>query len=249
MNQQEQLQQAHYNRIFHAYEAHYDDACSQRYRERFFFKPMFRGVALGNVEALDAMCGGGSATGYLLTQGARVTGLDISEAAVELYRRRWPQCRAIRSSVLSSGFPNNAFGCVAIIGGLHHLHPEVPAALQEIHRILKPGGILCFVEPHQGSLPDRVRRRWYPRDPLFERNERAIDLEAIKSLFSDRFLFRQEKYGGSIAYLFVLNSLVLRIPLGLKHWYTPLLLAIEATLSPLLGKQFSCFTLCQWEKR
>ncbi len=249
MNQQEQLQKAHYDKIFQAYEAHYNDGCSQRYRQRFFFQPMFRGVTLGGVDALDAMCGGGSATGYLLARGVRVTGLDISKAAIQLYHQRWPHSRTVCSSVLNSGLPDEAFDCVAVIGGLHHLHPAVNAAIQEIHRLLRPGGLFCFIEPHQGSLPDRIRRWWYRRDPIFASNEHAIDLEAIKLLFANRFRFRQEQYGGNIAYLLVLNSMILRIPLGLKPWYTPPLLAVEAFIRPLQGKRFSCFVVCQWQKR
>ena len=42
-----------------------------------------------------------------------------------------------------------SFDCVAVVGGLHHIHPNVKAAVREIHRVLKPGGHFCFMEPHK----------------------------------------------------------------------------------------------------
>src|SRR6266581_1635280 len=60
------------------------------------------------------------------------------------------------------------FDAVFITGGLHHVHPNVAGAMAEIHRILKPGGWLCFYEPHTGSMADLVRRLWYRVDHLFE---------------------------------------------------------------------------------
>ena len=42
----EREQSEHYDRIQDAYEAHYDDASSQRYRRRFLYEPLFSGIDL-----------------------------------------------------------------------------------------------------------------------------------------------------------------------------------------------------------
>src|SRR5713101_3331304 len=156
----EELQELHYDRISPQYELHYGDPCSQEYRDRFINQPMFAGIDLHGLDVLEAMCGNGQTTEFLLSRGARVTGLDISTAeidSIDSFQQRWPGSDATCGSMLSSGFAGDSFDCVAVVGGLHHFHPHLSDALREIHRILKPGGRFCFAEPHQGSLPDRVR--------------------------------------------------------------------------------------------
>ncbi|MGE0129700.1 MAG: class I SAM-dependent methyltransferase [Blastocatellales bacterium] len=239
----------HYDRIANEYEAHYDDPCSQRYRDKFFHKTMFEGVNLSGMKVIEAMCGSGQTTQYLISQGAQVTGLDISGEAVSSFNKRWPECQAVCASMLDSGLDNDSFDAVAVVGGLHHLHPHLDAAISEIHRILRPGGYLCFAEPHKGSLPDVIRQWWYKHDSLFANNEEAIDLKAMKSEFASRFTFNLERYFGNAAYLLVLNSLVFRIPLKLKPFYTPTLLHLESLIGPLQGRLLSCFAVCQWRKK
>jgi SAM-dependent methyltransferase len=244
----EQLQKLHYERIGTEYESHYGDAGSQRYRERFIHEPMFAGIEFGGLNVLEAMSGSGQTTEHLLSKGARVTGLDISREGIDSFVRRWPQCDAICASILSSGLPDNTFDCVAIVGGLHHLQPNLSEAVTEIHRVLKPGGYFCFAEPFKGSLPDLVRSFWYKHDKLFAANEASIDLGEMKQEFATRFSFIDEMYLGNIGYLFVLNSMVFRIPVRLKPLYTPIVMAGESFLNRFVGKWSSCFVVCQWQK-
>jgi SAM-dependent methyltransferase len=129
------------------------------------------------------------------------------------------------------------------------MHPNVDGAIDEIHCILRPGGYLCFVEPHKGSFPDLIRRWWYKRDHLFADNEEAIDLSEMKRKFASKFTFNRERYLGNVAYLLVMNSLIFRIPLKLKPFYTTPLLFIESLINPFQGKLSSCFVACQWRKK
>src|SRR4029079_13137889 len=82
----ELLQQEHYDRIAADYEAHYSDEWSVEYRRRFIYEPMFDGLNLADMQVLDAMCGSGQTTRFLLTRGASVTGLDISNEVVETFQ-------------------------------------------------------------------------------------------------------------------------------------------------------------------
>jgi SAM-dependent methyltransferase len=211
---------------------------------------MLQGVDLSGREVLEAMCGSGQTTGTLLARGARVTGLDISEASIESFRNRWPGCRTVCASIATSGLADDSFDAVVVVAGLHHLHPDLDRAIDEIHRVLKPGGMFCFVEPYGGgALPDAFRRLWYKVDPLFLDNEAAIDIDRMRDANAGRFEFVKETYGGNVAYLLVLNSLIFRVPLGLKRLYTPLALRLEEGLAPVLGKSFACFVLGQWRKK
>lgn len=245
----EQQQESHYNTIAAEYEAHYSDASSRDYRRRFIYEPMFAGLELSERNVLDAMCGSGQTTEYLLDHDASVTGLDISGEVIESFQSRWPQARALRRSLFKSELPADSFDCVAIVGGLHHIHPYVSEGLHEIHRVLKPGGYFCFMEPHTGSFPDVVRKIWYRHDRLFADNEAAIDLVSLEREFADKFTVRKVKYQGNVAFLLVLNSLVFRIPAGWKPYYSRPLLTVEAALNHFQSKLTSCFVVAQWQKQ
>jgi SAM-dependent methyltransferase len=244
----EELQKIHYERIGTAYASHYGDDCSRQYRERFIHQPMFAGLDLRGLNVLEAMCGNGQTTEFLLSQGAKVTGLDISLTEIDSFKQRWPNCEAKCGSILDSGFASASFDCVTIVGGLHHMHPHLGEAVSEIHRILKAGGSFCFAEPYQGSLPDLVRSYWYKHDNLFAANEASIDMKSLKNDFATAFSFDSERYLGNVAYLLVLNSMVFRIPVRLKPLYTPIVMAGESLINRLTGKWSSCFVVCQWQK-
>jgi len=245
----EAAQRAHYNRIGNDYEVHYDDPWSRRYRDRFINGPLLAGLDLRGRRVLEAMCGAGLTTQTLLDRGAEVTGLDISDTCIESFRRNWPTCEAACASIAQSGLPSESFDAVVVVGGLHHLQPNLEPAFNEIHRLLKPGGSFCFFEPHAGSLPDVFRQQWYKRDMRFARNEAAIDLDELQRIYADKFEFVSQYYGGNLGFLLVFNSFVFRIPLGLKPYYSPAVLRIEAALARLQQKRLACTVICQWRKR
>jgi SAM-dependent methyltransferase len=249
VSREEQEQEAHFDAWQEAYERHYDDQWSARMRRRFYMEPALRGFDLAGRQALEAMCGSGQSTGFLLERGALVTGLDISAAMMESFQRRWPACRAVTASVLDTGLPGASFDFVLVVGGLHHVHPYVKDAVREIGRLLKPGGVLAFVEPHAGSLPDLARRAWYKRDPLFLANEASIDVRKLVRDFAADFELLHEEHHGGPGYLLVINSLILRIPHALKRWYAPPMILVDRLLDPFLGRRLGCFVVVQLRRR
>ena len=246
----EGTQRQHYNRIAADYEAQYGDPDGLTYRERFLYEPMLAGLDLERRSVLEALSGSGHATSYLLTnKKALVTGLDISEQAIESFKRRWPQCQAICAPITESGLPDESFDCIVVVMGLHHLHPNLSDALREIHRLLRKGGSFCFTEPHRGSAFSSLRALWYRHDPLFAENEEALDIEALKHEFENLFEFRMEQHVGSVAYLLVLNSMIFRAPLWLKRIYSPTLMRLEKMLSGFHSRTLSLGVICQWQKK
>ena len=164
-------------------------------------------------------------------------------------RRRWPQGQAVCASITNTGLPAESFDAAVVVGGLHHLQPNVAQGIDEIHRLLRPGGWFCFLEPHTGSLPDWFRRQWYKRDMRFARNEAAVDLESLKARYADRFDFVKELYCGNLGFLLVYNSMIFAVPLRLKPLYTPMLLRLESAINRLQGRRLACIVICQWRKR
>lgn len=245
----EARQQAHYDRIGALYEAHYADKWSNQYRHRFLYDPLVAGVELEGRKVLDAMCGSGQTAEFLLSRGAETFGLDISGQVIEQFRAKLPTATGVRGSILKADFEDGCFDAVFITGGLHHVHPNVAAAMTEIHRILKPGGWLCFYEPHTGSMADMVRRLWYRIDDLFEENEAAVDIKRLMEQNRERFDFVTTRFLGGPAYLIVFNSMVFRIPLRLKARITRPVMWLEAKLQRFQGRRTSCFVLVQWRKK
>jgi SAM-dependent methyltransferase len=243
------LQGAHYDRLIDLYEAHATDRATMRYRRRFIDGPLLRGIELQGRAVLEAMCGTGHSTSYLLGRGAHVTGLDVSEEAIERFRQKWPQCDAVVASIMDPPLPDGAFDVVVVVGGLHHVHPHVDEAIEHMGRLLRPGGFLCFSEPHTGSLMDLARRRWYARDSMFESNEAAIDVSALRATHGAAFDVVSERYFGNVGHTLVLNSMVLRVPPWLKRLYARPAMALERLLNPLLGRRLACSVTCQWQKR
>jgi ubiquinone/menaquinone biosynthesis C-methylase UbiE len=149
---------------------------------------------------------------------------------------------------VDSGLPSGSFDVVVVSFGLHHVHPDTDKVILEFHRVLKKGGLLCFAEPHRDSLLDKARRFWYKCDKLFAKNERAIDLSGLKERFGPYFQFQGEHYGGSAAYLLVLNSMIFRIPQGIKKYYTRSMFILESMIGKMQGSFLSGFVICQWRK-
>ena len=195
------------------------------------------------------MCGSGEATAYLRSCGARVTGLDISEAAIAAFSRRWQGMRGVCASMTDSGLADASFDAAVVIGGLHHLHPQVEDGIREIGRVLRPGGRFYFVEPHSGSLPDLARKFWYARDAYFASNEASIDVDVLRQRVADIFRVERAFHFGTVGWLFVLNSMIFRIPVAMKPLYTGPLIALERALRPVATKRLSCQAACVWVKR
>jgi len=99
---------------------------------------------------LEYGCGTGSQSFFLTRKGANVTGIDISDVAIEKARAE-AQIQGlvdIKYEVMdaeSLTFQNSSFDIVCGSGILHHLN--LVKAFSEIARILLPQGSAIFIEP------------------------------------------------------------------------------------------------------
>ena len=188
-------------------------------------------------------CAGGESTGYFLKQGAFVTGLDISENCCNIYKKRYPKCNIVCSSILDTQFSDSSFDII-MTDSLHHLHPYVNQGMSEICRILKPGGYFCCWEPVSGSLIDLMRKIWYKMDKkYFMENEGSINIEKLIKFHKNQFEIINHIYGGNLAYVFVNLSMALRIPLKIIKLYAPSFITVENVLNRFQPKFFSCWVL------
>jgi demethylmenaquinone methyltransferase/2-methoxy-6-polyprenyl-1,4-benzoquinol methylase len=115
----------------------------------------------GGARALDLATGTGDLAFALAARGATVVGLDITARMIELARskaaRGGPERAALRfviGDMLALPFPGASFDIVTTGYGLRNV-PNLTLAIQEIHRVLKPGGqmlSLDFNRPSNGLV-------------------------------------------------------------------------------------------------
>jgi demethylmenaquinone methyltransferase/2-methoxy-6-polyprenyl-1,4-benzoquinol methylase len=96
-------------------------------------------------EVLDACCGTGDLAIAAARRGGRVTGLDFSEPMLERARRKAPDLEWVRGDVLAMPFPDGGFDAATVGFGVRNVE-DLPAALAELRRILRPGGRLGILE-------------------------------------------------------------------------------------------------------
>lgn len=111
------------------------------------------------LRVLEIGCGIGTDGAQFAKAGADYTGVDLTEAAIELARKRFQMAglqgefRVADAEHLE--FPDDSFDVVYSHGVLHHT-PDIEAALREIRRVLKPGGRAIVMLYHRGSYNYRV---------------------------------------------------------------------------------------------
>lgn len=108
---------------------------------------------------LDIGCGTGYVAALYASGGADVTAVDIADRSVELTRKRlaW---KGLHGTVLTANaedlpFSEGSFDVVTSFGVLHHT-PDTRKALQEVHRVLRPGGVTHLMFYHRNSFAYRV---------------------------------------------------------------------------------------------
>jgi 2-polyprenyl-3-methyl-5-hydroxy-6-metoxy-1,4-benzoquinol methylase len=104
---------------------------------------------LAGKDFLDYGCGMGEESVYFAKLGARVTSIDISEVGIATLKKRAQRhkldIRAFEMRCDPTSFPSESFDRIHGMGILHHVGME--AALAEVQRLLRPGGVGVFLEP------------------------------------------------------------------------------------------------------
>jgi SAM-dependent methyltransferase len=96
---------------------------------------------------LDAACGTGRHTAYLLSAGREVIGVDSSEAMLARARDNLPHADLRQGDLLALPLEDGAVAGAVCALALSHL-PEIAPAIAELARVLRPGGRLVISNPH-----------------------------------------------------------------------------------------------------
>ena len=106
----------------------------------------------------------GSGNGYVLSRyalhGAHAHGVDLTERAIGLCRRRFAMMglpgRFIVGNAECLPFQDASFDCVCSMGVLHHT-PDTRRSVDEVFRVLRPGGRIILMFYHRHSFHYRVK--------------------------------------------------------------------------------------------
>ena len=95
---------------------------------------------------LDACCGTGDLAIAARRGGAAiVVGLDFAERMLERARRKEPAIEWVRGDVLALPFDDGSFDAATVGFGVRNVD-DLEAGLQELRRVLRPGGRLGILE-------------------------------------------------------------------------------------------------------
>lgn len=137
---------------------------------------------------LDVGAGLGEASVYFAKRGAEVTASDVSSGmlrfAGELAAHHGTRIGLVQAAADALPFPDGSFDIVYVANALHHV-ADVPAAVRELRRVLRPGGTFVSIDPIAYNPAINVYRRMAmgvrteDEHPL-----RRADVAAIRGMFS-----------------------------------------------------------------
>ncbi|MCH7520340.1 MAG: class I SAM-dependent methyltransferase [Candidatus Marinimicrobia bacterium] len=138
---------------------------------------------------LEFGCGTGSLAVELAGKGAQMTGIDLSEVAIEQARNKAERADVTDRSTFhvmdaeDLTFPEESFDMVCGAGILHHL--DVERVLGEIYRVLKREGVAIFLEPLGHNPFINLYRKFTPSlRTVDEHPLRQKDLKFIETRFA-----------------------------------------------------------------
>ena len=143
--------------------------------------------APGN-RVLDAGCGTGYGLAMLLAEGPEsVTGVDISEEALaEAGTRLGDEAELVRADARDLPFDDDSFDMVVCFEVIEHMERQ-PEALDELKRVMRPGGVLLMSSPNPDVYP--------PGNPHHVREYRPEELRAeLEERFETVTLYRQHPW-------------------------------------------------------
>jgi len=132
-------------------------------------------------QVLDAGCGPGTMSRYWSEKGSLVTALDLSSPMLEEAQRQGSAQHYVQADIeampLADGRYDLAWSNLAV-----QWCESLPSALGELHRVVRPGGVIAFSTLVADSLPE-LNQAWQALDRHPHAN-RFLSQEAILNVLS-----------------------------------------------------------------
>ena len=133
---------------------------------------------------VDLGCGWGTFEIALAGRVAGIVGVDFSERAIDLCRRRLssdprPNVTFVCADAGATGLPAGQFDLVIAADLFEHLYPSDSARVaSEAYRLLSPGGRFAVWTPHRGHLLEILRNR----NIVLRRDVTHVDYKSLAEL-------------------------------------------------------------------
>jgi ubiquinone/menaquinone biosynthesis C-methylase UbiE len=164
-------------------------------------------------KVLDVGCAYGWALDSLRGKANELWGIDADEAVLSHARATYPDVHFVHGSAASLPFRDEEFDVVVLSEVIEHLQEaEKGRALDEVHRVLKTGGLLVFTAPYAGLLawtdPLDFKRRFPSVYGLYMRlsgytpttppevGHKHLSQNDISALFRNRFEIEEIRFCG-----------------------------------------------------
>jgi ubiquinone/menaquinone biosynthesis C-methylase UbiE len=153
-------------------------------------------VALDGRDVLDVGCGAGGMVRWFREQGARPVGVECGDAMRRRAVDADPEHADAYVDAVGQDLPfdDGSFDVVHFMASLHHVPvDDMPAALGEAARVVRPGGVVYVVEPAVEEPDDDVLYPVVDERGVRTAAQAAIDAAAEHGLeVVDRFEFERE---------------------------------------------------------
>lgn len=243
MNKQEEIKIQDHVADFYE-QKRYKKEYSRRFHKFWFDKIVEMVQPQGLI--LDNGCGTGELMEFLNSR--EVVGCDISFNMLKNAKKRSNFLVKCDSEKLP--FKDKSFDVVYVKALLHHLN-DIDSAIQEIKRVLKPGGEVVFAETNKNFINDLPRRLMKKGEHFSESHQNFRDKQLI-SMISKELKIQKVSYFGYIAYTLLgfpdIMDIYRFVPL--KNLFTPLLIFIDKILSniPFVKKLAFCIIISAKKK-
>lgn len=122
---------------------------------------LFAGRLVAGADVLDAGCWTGELARMMAPDAGSVTGLDVERRALDVAREKGEDVLFVEGSVLELPFADGSFDLVTFIAVIEHIPIGTERrALEELFRVLKPGGTLVLCTPYAGWVSKVLDPGW-----------------------------------------------------------------------------------------
>ena len=137
----------------------YKSLDEHRYKVHQRLLPALEVEKTRGLRVLEIGCGCGSEAERFARAGARYTGIDLTDMAIRLSRKRFQLARLkgtfLQGDAEDLPFPDDSFEVVYSHGVLHHT-PDTAASIREVYRVLVPGGRTVVMLYHKDSFNYKI---------------------------------------------------------------------------------------------
>ena len=179
------------NEIYERFWRIYEPECLKTTQYTDYVSRQLSELVTTGVRLLDFGCGWGSYLASAQEAGWHATGIEVDATNVEFATRHG--LHAVQGDLLDGIFEAEQFDAVIAQQVFEHLLNPVEY-LREIHRLLKPGGVLAIAVPNLGGLSARISGTdWEMITPIG--HVRYFDSSSLAKFLSDNgFEILEKRY-------------------------------------------------------